>query len=132
MNNIIDNCVGVSPSIMNYYRANMEVAIIGDNDNSSDAEIGWWWCKKMSSLMANAKFTKQERVLLIAALTNEQERYEIIARWLFSRIPGYYDDIYLPKSIEQKLILLDREDEHRHGKVWGSLVYNKLDPIAKK
>ncbi len=40
MNNIIDNCVGVSLSIMNYYRANMEVAIIGDNDNSSDAEIG--------------------------------------------------------------------------------------------
>jgi hypothetical protein len=72
--------------------------------------------------MTNAKFTKQERVLLIAAFDNEQERYEIIARWLFSRIPGYYDDIYMPKiklieSIKQRLILLDREDEHHHGKV---------------
>jgi hypothetical protein len=59
---------------------------------------------------------------LIAALDNEQEPYEIIARWLFSRIPGYYDDIFMPKiklfeSIKQKLILLDREDEDLHGRV---------------
>ncbi len=47
--------------------------------------------------MTNAKFTKQELVLLIAALDNEQERYEILARWLFPHIPGYYDDIYVPK-----------------------------------
>jgi hypothetical protein len=69
--------------------------------------------------MTNTKFNKQERVLLIAALANEQERYEITASWLFSRIPGYYDDIYSPKiklfeSIKEKLILLDREDEHHH------------------
>ena len=72
--------------------------------------------------MTNAKFTKQERLLLIAALGNEQERYEIVARWLFSRIPGYYNDIYMPKikhfeSIKQKLILLDKEDKHHHGVV---------------
>jgi hypothetical protein len=71
--------------------------------------------------MTNAKFTKQERVLLIAALDNDQERYEIIASWLFSHIPGYHEDIYLPiiklfESIKQKLILLDREDEDLHGK----------------
>jgi len=65
--------------------------------------------------MTDAKFTKQERVLLIAALNSEQERYEIISRWLFSRIPGYYQDVYLPKIklfelIKQKIILLDRED----------------------
>jgi hypothetical protein len=69
--------------------------------------------------MTNTNFTKQERVLLIAALDNEQERYEIIASWLFSRIPGYYDDIYSPKlelfeSLKQKLILLDTEDEYYH------------------
>jgi hypothetical protein len=69
--------------------------------------------------MTNTNFTKQERVLLIAALDNEQERYEIIASWLFSRIPGYYDDIYSPKlklfeSLTQKLILLDTEDEYYH------------------
>jgi hypothetical protein len=73
----------------------------------------------MSSLMTNTKFNKQERVLLIAALDHEQERYEITASWLFSRIPGYYDDIYSPKlklfeSIKEKLILLDREDEQHH------------------
>lgn len=72
--------------------------------------------------MTNAKFTKQVRVLLIAALDNEQQHYEIIARWLFSRIPDYYNDIYMPKiklfeSIKQKLILLDREDKHHHGVV---------------
>ena len=72
--------------------------------------------------MTNAKFTKQERVFLIAALDNNQERYEIVASWLFSRIPDYYNDIYLPKnklfeSIKQKLILLDREDKHHHGVV---------------
>ena len=33
--------------------------------------------------MTNAKFTKQERILLIATLDNEQERYEIIARLAF-------------------------------------------------
>ncbi len=71
----------------------------------------------MSSLMTTTKFTKQESVLLIAALDNEQERYEITAEWLFSRIPGYYDDVYLPKiklfeSIKQKLLLLDIDDEH--------------------
>ena len=72
--------------------------------------------------MTNAKFTKQERVLLIASLDNEQERYEIIACWLFSRIPGYYDDIYMPKiklfeSIKQRPILLDREQGDHHGEV---------------
>ena len=72
--------------------------------------------------MTNAKFTKQERVILIAALDNDQERYEIVESWLFSRIPGYYNDIYLPKiklfeSIKEKLILLDREDKHHHGVV---------------
>jgi hypothetical protein len=75
--------------------------------------------KKTSSLMINAKFTKQECVLLIAALDNNQERYEIVASWLFSRIPDYYNDIYLPKiklfeSIKQKLILLDTVDEHHN------------------
>jgi hypothetical protein len=69
--------------------------------------------------MTNAKFTKQERVILIAALDNDQERYEIVESWLFSRIPGYYNDIYLPKiklfeSIKQKLILLDTVDEHHN------------------
>jgi hypothetical protein len=69
--------------------------------------------------MTNAKFTKQERVILIAALDNDQERYEMIASWLFSRIPGYYNDIYLSKiklfeSIKQKLILLNTEDEHHN------------------
>ena len=70
--------------------------------------------------MTNARFTKQERVLLIAAaLDNDQERYEIIASWLYSRIPGYHEDIYLPKikhleSIKQKLILLDTEEEDEH------------------
>jgi hypothetical protein len=68
--------------------------------------------------MTPAKFTKQERVLLIAALDNEQERYEITADWLFSRIQGYHDDVYQPKiklfeSTRQKLLLLDvHEGEH--------------------
>ena len=39
--------------------------------------------------------------------------------WLFLRIPGFYDDIYLPKiklfeSIKSQLILVDREDEHHN------------------
>ncbi len=55
--------------------------------------------------MTKAKFTKQERILLIAALDNEQESYEIIVRWLFSRIPGYYDGIYLPKIKLVKFLL---------------------------
>jgi hypothetical protein len=67
-------------------------------------------------MMTNTKFTKQEYILLMAALDNEQERYEITADWLFSRIPGYYDDVNLPKiklfeSIKQKLLLLEIDDE---------------------
>ena len=71
--------------------------------------------------MTNTKLTKQERLLLMAALNNEQERYERKASCgFFSRIAGYYDDIYSPKiklleSIKQKLIPLDtEEDEHYH------------------
>jgi hypothetical protein len=47
--------------------------------------------------MTTTEFTKQEHDLLIAALDNQQERYEITAQWLFSRIQGYYDDVYRPK-----------------------------------
>jgi hypothetical protein len=69
--------------------------------------------------MTTIKFTKQERELLIAALDNQQERYEITAHWLFSRIQGYYDDVYQPKirlfeSIRQKILLFDVNDEHHH------------------
>jgi hypothetical protein len=70
--------------------------------------------------MTTAEFTKQERELLIAvALDNQQELYEITAHWLFSRIQGYYDNLYHPKirlfeSIRQKILLLDVYDEHHH------------------
>jgi hypothetical protein len=69
--------------------------------------------------MTNTKFTKQERALLIAALDNERERYEITADWLFSRLSGYYDEVYVPKiklfeSTKQKLLLLDIDEEHHH------------------
>jgi hypothetical protein len=75
--------------------------------------------QEMSAVMTTTKFTKQERELLIAALDNQQERYEITAHWLFSRIQGYYDDVYQPKiklfdSIRQKILLLDVDDEHHH------------------
>jgi hypothetical protein len=70
-------------------------------------------------LTTNTKFTKQERALLIAALDNEYERYEIIARWLMSRMPGSFEKFYLPKirlieSTKQKLLLLDVDDEYHH------------------
>ena len=73
----------------------------------------------MSSVMTTIKFTKQERELLIAALDNQQERYEITAHWLFSRIQDYYDDVYQPKIrlfelIRQKILLLDVDGEHHH------------------
>ena len=73
--------------------------------------------QEMSSVMTTTEFTKQERDLLIAALDNQQERYEITAHWLFSRIQGYYDDVYQPKirlfeSIRQKILLLDVDGEH--------------------
>ena len=69
--------------------------------------------------MTTAEFIKQERELLIAALDNQQERYEITAHWLFSRIQGYYDAVYQPRirlfdSIRQKILLLDIDDEHPH------------------
>jgi hypothetical protein len=69
--------------------------------------------------MTTTEFTKQERDLLIAAIDNQQERYEIIAHWLFSRIQGYYDDVYQPKirlfeSIRRKILLLDVDDEEHH------------------
>jgi hypothetical protein len=75
--------------------------------------------QELSSVMTTTEFTKQERDLLIAALDNQQERYEITAHWLFSRIQGYYDDVYQPKiklfdSIRQKILLLDVDDEHHH------------------
>ena len=37
----------------------------------------------MWSVFIATKFTKRERDLLIAALDNEQERYERTAHWLF-------------------------------------------------
>jgi hypothetical protein len=69
--------------------------------------------------MTTIEFTKQERDLLIAALDNQQERYEITAHWLFSGIQGYYDDVYQPKirlfeSIRQMILLLNVDDEHHH------------------
>jgi hypothetical protein len=69
--------------------------------------------------MTTTEFTKQERDLLIAALDNQQEHYEITAHWLFSRIQGYYDDVYQPKirlfeSIRRKILLLDVDDEEHH------------------
>jgi hypothetical protein len=69
--------------------------------------------------MTTTEFTKQERDLLIAALDNQQERYEITAHWLFSRIQGYYDDAYQPKIrlfelIRQKILLLDVDDDVHH------------------
>ena len=75
--------------------------------------------QEMSAVMTTTKFTKQERDLLIAALDNQQERYEITAHWLFSRIQGYYDDVYQPKirlfeSVRQKILLLDVDGEHHH------------------
>ena len=75
--------------------------------------------------MTTTEFTKQERDLLIAALDNQQERYEITAHWLFSRIQGYYDDVYQPKirlfeSIRQKILLLDADDERHHPSSWTS------------
>ena len=75
--------------------------------------------QEMSSVMTTTEFTKQERDLLIAALDSQQERYEITAHWLFSRIQGYYDDVYQPKirlfeSIRHKILLLDVDGEHNH------------------
>ena len=40
----------------------------------------------MWSIMIATEFTKRERDLLIAALDNEQERYERTAHWLFLHI----------------------------------------------
>jgi len=69
--------------------------------------------------MTTTEFTKQERDLLIAALDNQQERYEITVHWLFSHIQGYYDEVYQPKirlfeSIRQRILLLDVDDDDVH------------------
>ena len=73
----------------------------------------------MWSVFIATKFTKRERDLLIAALDNEQERYERTAHWLFLHIQGYYDAVYPSKIrlfqwISKKILLLDVDDDDEH------------------